>query len=145
MNEQVANSLHERLRPVLFSERTFIIQEGLPVFEMIFIVQGKLLIHRMHDGDNTTLALAKVLTEGDVCGEELLDHVVARGTCSHLPIAARTIKSVTKVEAFALTAWDLSYIISRYRGLLFPSELETQAARTIQKAWRRYRGRNVTA
>ncbi|KAI4389165.1 hypothetical protein MLD38_001421 [Melastoma candidum] len=145
MNDRAANSIRDRLRPVLISERTFVIQEGLPVFEMIFVVQGKLLIHSTTlEGDIPTVVLAKPLTEGDVCGEELLHHCLAGGTCSRLPIATRTIQSVTKVEAFAMTAWDLSYVVSRYRGLLFPSELETQAARTISEAWRRHRARNTT-
>ena len=42
MDERLLDAICERLKPSLFTENTFIVREGDPVDEMLFIIRGRL-------------------------------------------------------------------------------------------------------
>ncbi|XVF10035.1 hypothetical protein REPUB_Repub07fG0149100 [Reevesia pubescens] len=113
--ERVLNELCYYAKPVFFIERSHISQEGDPIDEMLFIVQGKL---RTYSSCNKKNAYLK---DGDFCGEELLEWVEFRYHQSlHLPISNRNIQALTKVEAFSLLADDIKSVYNwAARQILF--------------------------
>ena len=64
MDDQVIDAICERLKLKIFIEESKILYPGGPIEKMIFIIRGKLESVE----DKTTVSLS----EGDVCGEELL-------------------------------------------------------------------------
>ena len=42
MDERLLDAICERLKPCLFTESTYIVREGDPVDEMLFIIRGRL-------------------------------------------------------------------------------------------------------
>ncbi|GLT59243.1 hypothetical protein SLA2020_320730 [Shorea laevis] len=73
------------------------------VDKMLFIVQGKLQIFSTSHND-----MKVHLKGGDFCGEELVQWV-QDPKALHLPVSGRTIRALTKVEAFALQSSDLKH------------------------------------
>ncbi|KAK1577193.1 hypothetical protein Q3G72_019709 [Acer saccharum] len=50
MDEQLFDALCDRLKPVLYTEESYIVREGDPVDEMLFIMRGKLLTVTTNSG-----------------------------------------------------------------------------------------------
>lgn len=94
-----------------------------------------------------------LLKEGDFCGEELLTWALDPKSGSNLPTSTRTVKALTEVETFALTAEELKFVASQFRRLhsrqvqhtfrFYSQQWRTWAACFIQAAWRRYCKRKV--
>ena len=71
----------------------------------------------------------------------------------NLPSSTRTVKAVTKVEAFALIAEEMKFVASQFRRLhsrqvqhtfrFYSQQWRTWAACFIQAAWRRYSKRKT--
>ncbi|KAG5607056.1 hypothetical protein H5410_028548 [Solanum commersonii] len=121
--------LCDRLKPALFTDKSFIIREGDPVEEMYFLMRGTLLTMTTNGG-RTGFFNSVHLKAGDFCGDELLTWALDPHTSSSsLPISIRTVQAVTDIEAFALTADDLKYYSQQWR---------TWAACFIQVAWLRH-------
>ncbi|KAF9600996.1 hypothetical protein IFM89_014981 [Coptis chinensis] len=110
MDEQLLDAMCDRLKPVLYTENSFIIREGDPVDDMLFIMRGKLLTMTTNGG-RTGFLNSDYLKAGDFCGEELL-------TWALVPIPLPTSQS--RQELFHSQHW------------------RTWAACFIQAAWRRY-------
>ena len=142
----------ERLKPSLYTENTYIVKEGDPVDEMLFIIRGR-LVSMTTDGGRSGFFNETRLKEGDFCGEELLTWALDPKAASHLPSSTRTVRALTEVEAFALTAEELRFVASQFRRLhsrqvqhtfrFHSQQWRTWAARFIQAAWRRYVKRNT--
>ncbi|XP_070027157.1 cyclic nucleotide-gated ion channel 1 [Nicotiana sylvestris] len=147
MDEQLLDALCDRLRPVLYTENSFIVREGDPVDEMLFIMRGKLLTVTTNGG-RTGFFNSDYLKAGDFCGEELLTWALDPHLSNNLPISTRTVQALSEVEAFALVADDLKFVASQFRRLhskqlrhtfrFYSQQWRTWAACFIQAAWRRH-------
>ncbi|GAU18312.1 hypothetical protein TSUD_202010 [Trifolium subterraneum] len=147
MDERLLDAICERLKPCLFTESTYIVREGDPVDEMLFIIRGR-LESVTTDGGRSGFFNRGFLKEADFCGEELLTWALDPKSGSNLPSSTRTVKALTEVETFALTADELKFVASQFRRLhsrqvqhtfrFYSQQWRTWAACFIQAAWRRY-------
>ncbi|XP_008788856.1 cyclic nucleotide-gated ion channel 1 isoform X1 [Phoenix dactylifera] len=147
MDDQLMDAMCDRLEPVLYTEDSFIVREGDPVTEMLFIMRGK-LESMTTNGGRTGFFNSDILKAGDFCGEELLTWALDPHSSSSFPISTRTVKTLSEVEAFALMADDLKFVASQFRRLhskqlqhtfrFYSQQWRTWAACFIQAAWRRY-------
>ncbi|GLT84764.1 hypothetical protein SLE2022_029780 [Rubroshorea leprosula] len=147
MDEQLLDAMCDRLKPVLYIEKSYIEREGDPVEEMLFIIRGD-LVSTTTNGGITGFFNAVNLKAGHFCGEALLTWALDPQSSSHLPISTRTVQALSEVEAFALLADDLKSVASQYRRLhskqlqhifrFYSVQWKTWAASFIQAAWRRY-------
>lgn len=116
MDEQLLDAMSDKLKPILYIENSYIVREGDPVDEMLFIMRGKLATTTTNGG-RTGFFNSSVLQAGDFCGEELLTWALDPNTSSNLPISTRTVESISEVEAFALMPDDLKFFTSQFRRL----------------------------
>ncbi|KAK9103862.1 hypothetical protein Sjap_021116 [Stephania japonica] len=147
MDDQLLDAMCDRLKPALYTERSYIVREGDPVDEMLFIMRGKLL-SMTTNGGRTGFFNSDYLKAGDFCGEELLTWALDPHSSSNLPISTRTVVANTEVEGFALRADDLKFVASQFRRLhskqlrhtfrFYSQQWRTWAACFIQAAWRRH-------
>lgn len=152
MDERLLDAICERLKPCLFTENTYIVREGDPVDEMLFIIRGR-LESVTTDGGRSGFFNRSFLKEADFCGEELLTWALDPKSGSNLPSSTRTVKALTEVEAFALIAEELKFVASQFRRLhsrqvqhtfrFYSQQWRTWAACFIQAAWRRYSKRKI--
>ncbi|OAY64574.1 putative cyclic nucleotide-gated ion channel 6, partial [Ananas comosus] len=152
MDERLLDAICERLKPSLCTENTYIVREGDPVDEMVFIIRGR-LESVTTDGGRSGFFNRGLLKEGDFCGEELLTWALDPKAGSNLPSSTRTVKALTEVEAFALRADELKFVASQFRRLhsrqvqhtfrFYSQQWRTWAACFIQAAWRRYSKRKL--
>lgn len=152
MDERLLDAICERLKPSLCTEHTYIVREGDPVDEMIFIIRGR-LESVTTDGGRSGFYNRGVLKEGDFCGEELLTWALDPKSGSNLPSSTRTVRALTEVEAFALIADELKFVASQFRRLhskqvqhtfrFYSQQWRTWAACYIQAAWRRFSKRKA--
>lgn len=111
MDKQLLDSMCEYLKPVLFTEKSFIVQAGDPIDMMLFIMKGTLVTIITYGWKNDSDK--GFLNAGDFCGEELVQWAMDP-TSTSLPISIRTVKSETEVEAFALKADELKSVASQF-------------------------------
>ncbi|XP_042029318.1 putative cyclic nucleotide-gated ion channel 8 [Salvia splendens] len=152
MDDRLLDAICERLKPSLYTDNTFVLREGDPVDEMLFIIRGR-LDSVTTDGGRSGFFNRGTLREGDFCGEELLTWALDPKAASNFPPSTRTVKALTEVEAFALTADELKFITSQFRRLhsrqvqqtfrYYSQQWRTWAATFIQAAWRRHSRRKV--
>ncbi|KAK1275754.1 Cyclic nucleotide-gated ion channel 1 [Acorus gramineus] len=152
MDNQLLDAMCDRLKPALYTKDSFIIREGDPVDEMLFIMRGRLESFTTNGG-RTGFFNSDNLKPGDFCGEELLTWALDPHSSSNLPSSTRTVKALSEVEAFALIADDLKFVASQFRRLhskqlrhtfrLYSPQWRTWAACFIQVAWRRYAKRKL--
>ncbi len=116
MDDSLLDAMCERLKPVLSTEHTFIVHEGDPVNEMLFIIRGKLETTTTNGG-RTGFFNSGIIVSGDFCGEELLTWALDPKPSNSLPTSTRTVQALVEVEAFALSAEDLKFVASQFRRL----------------------------
>ncbi|KAK3140260.1 hypothetical protein QOZ80_5AG0398250 [Eleusine coracana subsp. coracana] len=147
MDERLLDAICERLKPSLCTETTFIVREGDPVDEMLFIIRGR-LESSTTDGGRMGFYNRGLLKEGDFCGEELLTWALDPKAAANYPLSTRTVKAISEVEAFALRAEELKFVAGQFRRLhskqlqqtfrFYSQQWRTWASCFIQAAWRRY-------
>ncbi|XP_019447642.1 PREDICTED: putative cyclic nucleotide-gated ion channel 8 isoform X2 [Lupinus angustifolius] len=152
MDERLLDAICERLKPCLFTEKTFVVREGDPVNEMLFIIRGR-LESITTDGGRSGFFNRGFLKEGDFCGDELLTWALDPNSAGNLPSSTRTVKALNLVEAFALEAEELKFVASQFRHLhsrqvqhtfrFYSQQWRTWASMFIQAAWRRYSRRKI--
>ncbi|KAA8541999.1 hypothetical protein F0562_023151 [Nyssa sinensis] len=152
MDERLLDAICERLKPSLYTENNYILREGDPVDEMLFIIRGR-LESVTTDGGRSGFFNRGFLKEGDFCGDELLTWALDPKAGSNLPPSTRTVRALTEVEAFALIADELKFITSQFRRIhsrqvqhtfrFYSQQWRTWAACFIQAAWRRYSRRKI--
>ncbi|KAF5817082.1 putative cyclic nucleotide-binding domain, rmlC-like jelly roll [Helianthus annuus] len=152
MDERLLDAICERLKPSLYTECTYVLREGDPVDEMLFIIRGR-LESVTTDGGRSGFFNRGFLKEGDFCGEELLTWALDPKSAGNLPPSTRTVKALTEVEAFALIADEVKFITSQFRRIhsrqvqhtfrFYSQQWRTWAASFIQAAWRRYSRRKI--
>ncbi|XP_024040299.1 cyclic nucleotide-gated ion channel 1 [Citrus clementina] len=102
------------VKPVVFTERSYILREGNPIDQMLFVLQGKSRTYtsRSITGFSSNSGnLNNHLEDGDFSGEELIAWAKADRDSSNLPISTKTIQALTNVEAFVLMADDLKQVL----------------------------------
>lgn len=103
---------------------SYIIREGEPVDKMFFITKGVAMTYTTNNGRSTgshTIQLERERERDYLYGEELLSWAEAPSSkLSSLPISTITVKSLSKVEVFALNAPRFKHVVSR-----FPSYFNT--------------------
>ncbi|XVF33181.1 hypothetical protein REPUB_Repub17cG0146500 [Reevesia pubescens] len=147
MDEQLLDAMCDRLKPALYTDKSYIVREGDPVEEMLFIIRGN-LVSTTTNGGRTGFFNAANLKAGDFCGDDLLTWALVPQSSSNLPISTRTVQALTEVEAFALMADDLKFVACQFRRLhskqfqhtfkLYSVQWQTWAASFIQAAWHRH-------
>ncbi|XP_057751272.1 cyclic nucleotide-gated ion channel 17 [Arachis stenosperma] len=150
MDDQLLDAICERLVSSLSTLGTYIVREGDPVTEMLFIIRGR-LDSSTTNGGRTGFFNSIILRPGDFCGEELLSWALLPRSTTNLPSSTRTVKALSEVEAFALRAEDLKFVANQFRRLhskklqhtfrFYSHHWRTWAACFIQAAWRRYKKR----
>lgn len=149
-DERTLDAICERLKPALCTEGTFLVREGDPVNEMLFIIRGHLDSYTTNGG-RTGFFNSSRIGPGDFCGEELLTWALDPNPSIILPSSTRSVKALSEVEAFALRADDLKFVASQFRRLhskqlrhkfrFYSHHWRTWAACFIQAAWRRFKRR----
>ncbi|EXC32744.1 putative cyclic nucleotide-gated ion channel 14 [Morus notabilis] len=152
MDDQLLDAICERLVSSLSTEGTYIVREGDPVTEMLFIIRGK-LESSTTNGGRTGFFNSITLRPGDFCGEELLSWALLPKSTLNMPSSTRTVKALDEVEAFALRAEDLKFVANQFRRLhskklqhtfrFYSYHWRTWAACFIQAAWQRYKKRKL--
>ncbi|KAF7142013.1 hypothetical protein RHSIM_Rhsim06G0037500 [Rhododendron simsii] len=152
MDEQLLDALCGRLEQVLYTEGSFIMQEGKPVDAMLFVMDGKLASSTTNGGSIGFFNM-EYLECGDFGGEELLCWALDPHSSTKLPFSTRTVQALSEVEAFVLKADDLKIVASEFRRLYhkqlrgtfryYSLQWRTWAACFIQAAWRRYRRKKM--
>ncbi|KAK9275144.1 hypothetical protein L1049_022403 [Liquidambar formosana] len=150
MDDQLLDAICERLVSSLSTEGTYIVREGDPVSEMLFIIRGR-LESSTTNGGRTGFFNSITLRPGDFCGEELLEWALLPKSTLNLPSSTRTVRALVEVEAFALRAEDLKFVANQFRRLhskklrhsfrFYSHHWRTWAACFIQAAWHRYKRR----
>lgn len=150
MDDQLLDAICERLVSSLSTQGTYIVREGDPVTEMLFIIRGR-LESSTTNGGRTGFFNSITLRPGDFCGEELLAWALLPKSTLNLPSSTRTVRALVEVEAFALRAEDLKFVANQFRRLhskklqhtfrFYSYHWRTWAACFIQAAWRRHKKR----
>lgn len=152
MDDQLLDAICERLVSSLSTEGTYIVREGDPVTEMLFIIRGR-LESSTTNGGRTGFFNSITLRPGDFCGEELLAWALLPKSTVSLPTSTRTVRSLVEVEAFALRAEDLKFVANQFRRLhskklqhtfrFYSHHWRTWATCFIQAAWQRFKRRKM--
>ncbi|XP_028079001.1 probable cyclic nucleotide-gated ion channel 20, chloroplastic isoform X1 [Camellia sinensis] len=150
MDEPILDAICERLRQRTYIEGSKILYRGGPIEKMAFIVRGK-----MESIGEDGLPVA--LSEGDVCGEELLAWCLEHSSINKgrrkgsIPgqrlLSNRMVRCFTNVEAFTLRAADIEEVTNLFSRFLRNPRVQGAiryespywrgiAARRIQVAWR---------
>ena len=96
------------------------------------------LIYTSNNGEGSDSRHAERLGEGQYFGGELLEWVLTPASddmsnLSKVPLSSKTMKTHTKVEAFALMAHDLKRIWQSKLSQLGQEESEFEAASFVQR------------
>ncbi|KAK4842881.1 hypothetical protein QYF36_001207 [Acer negundo] len=150
MDEPILDAICERLRQKTYIAGGKVLYHGGLIEKMVFIVRGK-MESIGEDG------IRVPLSEGDVCGEELLTWCLEHSSVNRdvkkirIPgkrlLSTRTVKCLTNVEAFSLRAADLEEVTSLFARFLRNPRVQgairyespywrSLAAIRIQVAWR---------
>ncbi|XP_074267642.1 putative cyclic nucleotide-gated ion channel 16 [Silene latifolia] len=148
MDDQLLDAICERLISSLTTKDTYLVREGDPVMEMLFIIRGQLESSTTYGG-RSGFYNSIILRQGDFCGEELLTWAILPTSTLNLPSSTRTVKAITEVEAFALRADDLKFVATQFKRLqskklqhsfrYYSHQWRTWGACFIQAAWRRHK------
>ncbi|CAN1806027.1 Cyclic nucleotide-gated ion channel 18 [Linum perenne] len=153
MDDQLLDAICERLFSSLSTDGTYIVREGDPVNEMLFIIRGQ-LESSTTNGGRTGFFNSITLRPGDFCGEELLTWALMPTSTHSYPSSTRTVKALTEVEAFSLQAEDLKFVALQFKRLqskklqhafrYYSHQWRTWGACLIQAVWRRFKKRKLT-
>ncbi|GLT55903.1 hypothetical protein SLA2020_289870 [Shorea laevis] len=121
MDDPILDAICERLRQKTYIKDSRIFSPGCLIDKMVFIVRGKM----------ESIGEDKIrvpLSEGDVCGEELLTWCLEHSTVNRdgkqirIPgqrlLSNRMVRCLTNVEAFSLRAADLQEVTSLFSRFL---------------------------
>ncbi|RAL52567.1 hypothetical protein DM860_017261 [Cuscuta australis] len=152
MDDQLLDAICERLVSSLSTKDTYIVREGDPVSEMLFIIRGQLQSSTTNGGRSGFFNTI-ILRPGDFCGEELLTWALVPNSSLNLPSSTRTVRVRCEVEAFALRAEDLKFFAVQFKHLHskrlqhafrhYSQQWRTWGACYIQAAWRRYKKKKL--
>ena len=129
---QLLHKICDSLQPKFYNEHCYIVKEGDPIDAVFLITNGIVWTYSSNNGEGSGPRHAERLEKGQYFGGKLLEWVLTPTSdnmynLSKLPISSETLKTHTKVEAFALMAHDLHDLKQIW---------QTQAAIWIQRFWR---------
>ncbi|KAK4564814.1 hypothetical protein RGQ29_006755 [Quercus rubra] len=132
----------DSLKPVFFNEHHYIVREGDPIDAVFLFTEGIVWTCTSNNGEGSGPRHAERLEKGQYFGGKLLEWVLTPTSddmynLSKLPISSKTLKTHTKVEAFALMAHDLKQIWHSKLSRLGQEQLQSKAAARVQRVWRR--------
>lgn len=157
MDEPILDAMRERLKTKTYIKGSRILVPGGLIDKMVFVVRGKL--QSIGEDKNSV-----PLSEGDVCGEELLTWCLEHSSVNRdgrrirIPgpklLSNRLVRCLTNVEAFTLRAADLEEVTSLFSRFLRNPRVQGAlryqspywrglAAARIQVAWR-YRKKRLS-
>ncbi|XP_031262148.1 cyclic nucleotide-gated ion channel 1-like [Pistacia vera] len=113
--------LCSRIKPAFYGDRTLIVREGEPISEILFVLQGKLGTYTSSGTDHGN--------SENIIGKELVSWIQAHPHSSSLPISTRTVQTQQRVEAFAITAYDLRDVFNNK-----PKPSQRMSPRSILKS-----------
>ncbi|KAL5545154.1 hypothetical protein UlMin_008938 [Ulmus minor] len=158
MDDLIIDAICAKLRQKTYMRGSKVLDNGRIIEKMTFIVRGTM----ESIGENNGISVP--LSEGDVCGEELLiccvEHysVNRDGRKIRKPtkrlISNRMVVCLTNIEAYSLRASDIEEVVSLYSRLLHNPQVQGAiryespywrglAATRIQVAWR-YRKKRLS-
>ncbi|XP_010544824.1 PREDICTED: probable cyclic nucleotide-gated ion channel 3 [Tarenaya hassleriana] len=136
------NAISILMKPVFYSQNSYIVQQGEAIENMLFIQKGNLSSHSF------------CLVAGDFCCEDLLKWALSLPSSPQLPISSNTIWALTDVKGFVLSADDLEFVATRYSWFhclqfrhmfrYHSAQQRRWAACFIQTAWRTHRRRKLS-
>ncbi|KAF3438350.1 hypothetical protein FNV43_RR21112 [Rhamnella rubrinervis] len=134
MDEPILDAICERLRQKTYIKGSKILYHGGLVEKMVFIVRGKM----ESIGEDGIIV---PLSEGDVCGEELLSWCLEHSSVNkdgkkiRIPgqrlLSNRTVRCFTNVEVFSLRAADIEEVMGTSARHSMLSELMYEGALRI--------------
>ncbi|XP_073134490.1 probable cyclic nucleotide-gated ion channel 20, chloroplastic [Henckelia pumila] len=157
LDEPIIDAICERLRTKTYIKGSKILSRGGLVDKIFFIIRGK-----MESVGEDMIGIP--LSEGDVCGEELLTWCLEHSSVNkdgkrirlpgHRLLSNRLARCLTNVEAFVLRAVDLEEVTSLFARFLRSPRVQGAiryespywrglAAKQIQVAWR-YRKKRLS-
>lgn len=111
--EPMLMEICDRIKPTFYVDGTLIVREGDPISEIIFLLNGELWTYTSRATDQCNNEKDH-LKDGDFFGKELFTWVQGLQAddshTSRLPASTKSVKALTNVEAFHLTAYDLKNI-----------------------------------
>ena len=117
--ENLSERICEYLKPKYFNKDIYILQEGQPLTAMVFITQGSVWCFKSSNGHGSDQPIDKFELYGEELVQSWLNHYPPH---KELPTATKTVKTDSKVEAFALMASDLKHLVPKH----------TRAANTVK-------------
>ncbi|KAH9646556.1 Cyclic nucleotide-gated ion channel 1 [Citrus sinensis] len=160
LNEAILDALCDCVKMTFYFKHTHISLDGDPIYEMLFLVRGKIWIYSSKERingsantdyfrDNNNMTKMDHLADGDFWGEELVAWALYNRSLSNIPVSTRTVQTLTDVEGFVLTAEDLKSVFTEHEisgsTKLNLKHSNIQAACVIQLAWRRHRTRRKSS
>ncbi|XP_042020162.1 cyclic nucleotide-gated ion channel 18-like [Salvia splendens] len=152
MDDQLLDAICERLTSSLSTQGSYIVREGDPVDDMLFVIRGQ-MESSTTNGGRSGFYNSIALRPGDFCGEELLTWALLPSSSQNLPSSTRTVKTLTEVEAFALSAEDLKFVAMQFKRLhsmklqhafrYYSNQWRTWGACFLQTGWRRYKKKKL--
>ncbi|KAF8407522.1 hypothetical protein HHK36_006656 [Tetracentron sinense] len=157
MDEHFLDAICERLKHNTYIRGSKVLYCGGLVEKMVFIVRGRM---ESFGEDGCIFPLS----EGDICGEELLTWCLEKSSVNkdrrkiRMPglrlLCNRTVRCLTNVDSYSLRAADLEEVIDLFARYLQNPHLQGAiryespywrglAATCIQKAWKEYRERRL--
>ncbi|KAG8378650.1 hypothetical protein BUALT_Bualt07G0007400 [Buddleja alternifolia] len=158
LDEPIVDAICERLRTKTYIKGSKILYRGGLVDKMVFIIRGKM------ESIGEDLIVVP-LSEGDVCGEELLTWCLEHSSINkdgarirlpgHRLLSNRLVRCLTNVEAFVLRAADLEEVTNLFARFLRSPRVQGAiryespywrglATRRIQVAWRYRKKRQLS-
>ncbi|KAK4564819.1 hypothetical protein RGQ29_006760 [Quercus rubra] len=98
---------------MFYNKNCYIVREGDPIDAVFFITYGTVGTYTSNNVEGSDSQHAEDLEKDKCFGGELLELVWTSNDTSNLlkvPVSSKTLKTYTKVEAFALMAHDLKQI-----------------------------------
>ncbi|KAL7153596.1 hypothetical protein ABFS83_04G180100 [Erythranthe nasuta] len=157
LDEPIVDAICERLKTKTYIKDSRILFRGGLVDKMVFIIRGTM----ESVGEDRNVV---PLSEGDICGEELLTWSLEHSSINkdgkriripgHRLLSSRLVTCLTNVEAFVLRSSDLEEVTSLFARFLRSPRIQGAiryvspywrgfAARQIQVAWR-YRKKRLS-
>ena len=141
MRTQLLHRICDSLQPKFYNEHCYIVKEGDPIDAVFLITNGIVWTYSSNNGEGSDSRHAERLEKGQYFGGKLLEWILTPASVdmrnlSIVPVSSKTLKTHTKVEAFALMAHDFKQILESKLSLLEPEKLQSKAAIRVQRIWR---------
>uniref|UniRef100_A0A7C9A8Y1 Cyclic nucleotide-binding domain-containing protein n=1 Tax=Opuntia streptacantha TaxID=393608 RepID=A0A7C9A8Y1_OPUST len=104
----------------------YLIREGDPVTEILFVIWVNLDSCTTDVGCSGFFSSSQT-TAGGLCGEELLIWSLNPHSTDSLPLSSRTVKALSDVETFCLSAENMRFIV-----LQFPTQHSTKLRHRVK-------------